>query len=98
MGGPAPAREAAPPSTEKSPGVAESTPAGFAGFRQDGLDGRLKEVDEECAAEVDGLHSLSAELAKMTGSLDDLKSTMTTFWQTRHEVIARRKGKHTTPP
>jgi hypothetical protein len=91
--GPAPAREAAPPSTEKSPGVAESTPAGFAGFRQDGLDGRLKEVDEECAAEVDGLHSLSAELAKMTGSLDDLKSTMTTFWQTRHEVIDEKERK-----
>ena len=68
------------------------------GFRQDGLDGRLKEVDEECAAEVDGLHSLSAELAKMTGSLDDLKSTMTTFWQTRHEVIDEKERKHTTPP
>ena len=91
--GPGTRREAAPPSTEKSPSVAESTPAGFAGFRQDGLDGRLKEVDEECAAEVDGLHSLSAELAKMTGSLDDLKSTMTTFWQTRHEVIDEKERK-----
>ena len=64
--GPAPAREAAPPSTEK-PRRRRIDTAGFAGFRQDGLDGRLKEVDEECAAEVDGLHSLSAELAKMTG-------------------------------
>ena len=53
----------------------------------------MKEVDEECAAEVDGLHSLSAELAKMTGSLDDLKSTMTTFWQTRHDVIDEKERK-----
>lgn len=93
--GPAPAREALAqtPTTPQTPGVAEAAANGFAGFRQANLEGRLKDVDEECAQEVDGLHSLSAELAKMTGSLDDLFSSMTSFSQTRHDVIDEKERK-----
>ena len=93
--GQAPAREAAPPSTEKSPRRRRINACRPAGFRQDGLDGRLKEVDEECAAEVDGLHSLSAEDDREDDRFDERrKSTLddlfeehdekkATFWQTR---------------
>ena len=82
--GPGARREAAPPSTERAPASKKDTRDAAGSPRRPR--GTLKDVDEECAAEVDGLHLLSAEPVKMTGSLDDLKSTMTTFWQP-HDVI-----------
>ena len=76
---------APPEAIPTTPG--ESSAPSFAGYRMAGLAPEVAAVDEACAAEVDGLHSLSESLAALTGSLDDLKTSMTDFWSERHATI-----------
>ena len=59
----------------------------FTDWQASGLAPEVQAVDDECYAEVSGLRGLSASLADLSGGLEDLKASMSSFWSEKHAKL-----------